>query len=452
MESSPSRKLVAILYADVANYSRLTGTDEEGTHRLLSAYLDVFTATIKTYSGRVVHFAGDAILAEFSGVSQALTCAAAVQQDLATRNGELPEDRRLRFRVGVNLGEVIVDRNDIYGDGVNVAARLESLAEPDGICVSESVRNAVGGRLPLVYEFLGEQAVKNIQEPVRAYSVELEPGATLPAPGALGTPPSGGRSRTIAAVLAGAALVAIGALAWLAPWTASMEAASMEEMAFPLPDEPSIAVLPFENLGGDSDQDYLGDGITEALIIALSKIPKMFVIAPQAAFAQRNAKMARAAESLGVRYVLQGSVQRDDERIRVNTQLADALSGERIWAERYDREFADIFSLQDDITQKVVTALEVELTEGEQARVWRRQTDNTKAYEYYLRGIEHWRQFTKTDNSQAQKLLRQAVELDPGFAVAWVNLARTHYFDARFGWSDDPKHASHKPSGLPRKR
>lgn len=439
MENHLPRKLAAILYADVAGYSRLTGEDEEGTHRLLSAYLDAFTATIQGYEGRVVHFAGDAILAEFPAVSQALTCAASVQRDLEARNAELPEARRVQFRIGVNLGEVIVDRDDVYGDGVNVAARLETLAEPGGICVSESVRSAAGSRLPLAYEFLGEQEVKNIREPVRAYRVALEPGATLQAPSTTGRPARGFPRRTAAVILAGLVLAVAAALSWLAPWAPSIEAASVEQMAFPLPDEPSIAVLPFDNLSDDPDQDYLSDGITESLIIALSKIPKMFVIAPEAAFAQRDAKVARAAEALGVRYVLQGSVQRADERIRVNAQLADALTGERIWAERYDRAFEDIFALQDDITQKVATAMEVALTEGEQARVWRRQTDNPKAYEHFLRGMDYIRRFTKTDNGRAQHLFEQAVELDPNFGVAWVNLARTHYFDGRFGWSDEPK-------------
>ncbi len=312
------RKLTAILYADVAGYSRLTGEDEERTHRALSAYLDTLTTSIERHNGKVLHYAGDAVLAEFASVVNALTCAVVIQRDLKARSEHLPKQRKVQFRIGINLGDVIVDRNEIYGDGVNVAARLESLAEPGGICISESVRTAIGKKLPVDYEFLGEQEVKNIAEPVKAYRVRLEDEA---APTAART---SNRLKRRFGVVSAAVMVLVavaGVVTWLKPWVSpeqpvsaerieepvaikSTEAlASVERMAFPLPDKPSIAVLPFTNMSDDPKQEYFVDGMTEDLITDLSKISGLFTIARNSVFTYKgkSVKVRQVAEELGVR-------------------------------------------------------------------------------------------------------------------------------------------------------
>ncbi len=287
MQERLPRKLAAIFYADVAGYSRLTGEDEEGTHRRLSEYLDLMSTAIEDHQGNVVHYAGDAVLADFSTITEALTCAALIQRDLQERNRPLPDERKVQFRIGVNLGEVIIDRDDIYGDGVNVAARLEALGEPGGICISESVHTAIGNKLPMDYEFLGEQQVKNIAKPVKAYHARLRPDAVL---ATVTRPRKGPRTRLrIVAVSAVLGLVlAGGILAWLKPWAPREEPASVERMAFPLPEKPSIAVLPFSNLSGDAEQEYFADGMTDDLITDLSKISGLFVISRNSTFTYKG--------------------------------------------------------------------------------------------------------------------------------------------------------------------
>jgi adenylate cyclase len=285
VEERLPRKLTAILYADVAGYSRLTGEDEEGTHRTLRAYLDRISSIIVDHSGRVVHYAGDAVLADFATVVDALGCAAAVQQELNGRNSGLPEERKVQFRIGVNLGDVIVDKEEIYGDGVNIAARLESLAESGGICISESVYSAVGTKLPFDYQFLGAQEVKNIKEPVRAYRVLLEHSAATIKGHRTGRPSR--RGVLVGALIIGL-LVAVGLVKWFKPWAPTVEPASPERMAFPLPDKPSIAVLPFTNMSDDPSQEYFVDGMTEDLITDLSKLSGLFVIARNSTFTYKG--------------------------------------------------------------------------------------------------------------------------------------------------------------------
>ncbi len=426
----------------MAEYSRLTGEDEEGTHRRLSEYLDLIADAIRRHAGRVVHYAGDAVLADFPTASEVLTCAAAVQRDLEERNADLPEERRIRFRIGVNLGEVIVDRNDIYGAGVNVAARLETLAEPGGICVSESVRNAVGGRLPLGYDFLGEQTVKNIEEPVRAYRVRVDPEVALPAPSVVGKRAGRVTRRTAAAITVGFVLAVAGVLTWLEPWAPKIEAASVERMAFPLPDKPSIAVLPFDNLAGSQEQEYLADGFTENIITELSRFKKFFVIARNSVFAYKGepVKVQQVAEELGVRYVVEGSVQTAGDKVRVTAQLIDALTGRHIWAERFDRRLQDIFSVQDEITRTVAATLEQNIDLAEYERVRRKPTEKLNAYEHVKRGFAEWFTFTQEGNQRAKRLFEKARALDPSYSEAYIGLAWVHINGYRFGWSE-----SHSP-------
>ncbi|MBW2557072.1 MAG: tetratricopeptide repeat protein, partial [Deltaproteobacteria bacterium] len=344
----------------------------------------------------------------------------------------------MEFRIGVNLGDVIHEEDRIYGDGVNVAARVESLAEAGGICVSGIVFDQIESKLPLGYEYLGEQHVKNISKPVRVYKALMDPEAVGKVIGEKRAEPKWGQRAALALVIV-LLLIVGGLLIWRTS-SPPVQVASVEKMAFPLPDKPSIAVLPFDNLSGDPSQDYFSDGITENIITALSNVSNLFVIARNSTFTYKGkpVKVQQVAEDLGVHYVLEGSIQRSGDHIRITAQLNDALTGHHLWAENYDRKFEDIFALQDDITEQVAMALEVKLTEGEQARMWRRKAANPEAYEYFLRGLEIYRSFTKEDNAQARRLWEKAAELDPDYAQAWLQIGWTHYRDGRFGWTDTP--------------
>jgi adenylate cyclase len=391
------RKLAAILYADVVGYSRLTGEDEEGTHRRLSEYLDAISDAVKEHQGRVVHYAGDAVLADFGTVTDALSCSTSIQRGLENRNRALPDERRVVFRIGVNLGEVIVDRDDIYGDGVNVAARLEGLADPGGICISESVRAAAGKKLALDYEFMGEQQVKNIEEPVRAYRVKM-----------------GGEGK---------------------------EDAPAKRRSLGVPDKPSIAVLPFDNMSGDPEQEFFADGISEDLITALSKIRWFFVIARNSSFTYKGqaVEVTRVAEELGVRYVIEGSVRKAGNRVRISAQLIDATTGRHVWAERYDRSLEDIFELQDEMTQTIVGAVEPELSAAERERAAHKPPGSLDAWETYQRGLLHLWSFTKDDMTESQRLFRRVHELDPAFATAYAHESYSCYLDVMLGFAEHPE-------------
>ncbi len=427
MEERLPRKLAAILYTDVAGYSRLTGEDEDATHRRLSEYLDLISATVEQYHGRVMHYAGDAVLAMFDAVVDALCCAAVVQRDLIGRNEILPDERKVQFRIGVNMGDVIEDRDDIYGDGVNVAARLESLGKPGGICISDSVHTAVGNKLPLEYEFIGEQQVKNIAKPVKAYHARLKPGAELPSPTAFSKRRQPIRPYILAATTI-ALVIAGGILIWFQPWQPKEEPASIEQMAFPLPDKPSLAVLPFTNMTGDPEQEYFSDGITDDLITDLSKISGLFVIARNSTFAYKGipVKVRQVAEELGVRYVLEGSVRRAGETVRINVQLIDATTGGHLWAERYDGSLTNVFALQDKVTQKIVIALAVNLTADEKTRRTNKETDSPAAYDAFLEGWTRYRLFTPDDFVKAIPHLERAIELDPNYSRAHAALAAVY--------------------------
>jgi adenylate cyclase len=436
------RKLTAILSADVKGYSRLMSEDEESTIRTITAYREVIAAIVQKHRGRVVDSPGDNILAEFASVLDATQAAVEIQEELKVRNTELPDDRKMEFRIGVNLGDVVHEQERIYGDGVNVAARVESLAEPGGICVSGTVFDQIENKLPLGYEYLGEQSVKNISKPVRVYKVLMDPEAVGKVIGEKRPEPKRGLKMALAAVTA-LLLVIGGGVIWksfLSTPSLPVEVASIEKMAFPLPEKPSLAVLPFDNLSGDSSQDYFSDGITEAIITTLSNVTNLFVIARNSSFTYKGkpVKVQQVAEELGVRYVLEGSVQRSGDRVRITAQLIDALKGHHLWAENYDREFGDIFALQDDITEHVTVALKVKLTEGEQARIRRGHANNPEAYVYWLRGLEFNRIYTKEACAQARKLYEKAAELDPNYGHAWQSIGWTHYRDGRFGWTDTP--------------
>jgi len=436
------RRLVAILVADVVGYSRLMGADEEATLSALRALRTaVIDPALTKHHGRLVKTTGDGLLVEFTSVVDALRCGIAWQQGVARANVDIAQDRRVVFRIGINLGDVIVEDGDIHGDGVNVAARLESLARPGTICISRAARDQVRDKLPVQFESLGALHVKNIARPVQAFLVT--PGADLRA----GTLPGGWmRSRLglSLAVAAFAVMTASGALVWLAPWATVAERDAVEVRlhgsALPLPDLPSIAVLPFDNLGADVQDHRLGEALAENIISSLSKLPQMFVIARNSTFTYKGqaAMVQKVSKELGVRYVLEGSVQQAGAKVRINAQLIDAMSGFHLWSETYDREIDDIFALQDDITLNVVTALQIELTQGEVARIRQRGTHNLRAWLLVNQSFEHLMRFTKQDNAQARKLAEEAVELDPNYPEAYVRLARTYLIEFHSGWTANP--------------
>ena len=427
------RKLAAILSADVQGYSRLMGDDEVATVRTLTAYRDVMATHIQAHRGRVVDAPGDNLLAEFASVVDAVACAVAMQHDLTARNAALPAPRQMVFRIGINLGDVLVEGDRLYGDGINIAARLEGLAAGGGICLSGTAYDQVENKLAVGYEWLGEHVVKNIAKPVRVYRVLTDPAAPA-APGGT-TPRAVSRSRR-RLVLAVGLLVLLLGVGGVARWT-FFPRVSEVRTALELPDKPSIAVLPLANLSDDPQQEYFSDGMTEELITALSKISGLFVIARTSVFTYKGqpVKVQQVSQDLGVRYVLEGSVRKAAERVRITAQLIDATTGTHLWAERYDRVLADVFTVQDEITRHIVTALEVQLTSGEQVRLWRQGTTHPEAYDTFLRGRDQAMRKTREDTVQARRLYERAIALDPGFAMAYVGLASTLTLEVRLGWS-----------------
>jgi adenylate cyclase len=386
------RKLAAILSADVKGYSRLMGEDEVATVRTLETYRRMIASLIDQFRGRVVDSPGDNILAEFASVVDAVEAAVEIQKELRKRNAPLPENRKMEFRIGINLGDVIEEGERIYGDGVNVASRLEGLADGGGICISGSAYEQVENKVALEFDYLGEQVVKNIKKPVRVYRVLMK-GKLVQGTG----------------------------------------------REFPLPDKPSIAVLPFVNMSGDPEQEYFSDGMTEDLITDLSKIAGLFVIARNSVFTYKGkaVKVDQVGRELGVQYVLEGSVRKAGGRVRITAQLVDAGLGGHLWADRYDRDLEDIFALQDEVTQQIIAALAVKLTESEQERLTRRYTDNLAAYDYFLRGWEQFHRFTKQSTHQAQQAFERAIELDSQFALAHGYLALKYWLEWSFGWSQN---------------
>ena len=425
-ENSVKRKLTAILCADVKGYSRLMGEDEVGTFHTLSAYLEIMNTIIEAHRGRVFSSPGDAILAQFVSVVDAVECAVELQEKIETKNTDVPEDRKMQFRIGVNLGDVIHDGDQIYGDGVNIAARIETLAEPGKVSISRNVYNQVRNKLKFGYEYQGEHQVKNIAEPVSVYKVLTAPedaGQLIGEPKA----PKRLSKKSYISIFAVLALVAAAAIWHFYPRAAEIEPASVDKMAYSLPDKPSIAVLPFDNMSGDPEQEYFSDGITEEIISSLSKTDQLFVIARNSTFTYKGkpVKVKQVAEELGVRYVLEGSVRKFEDRVRITAQLIDAVAGHHLWAESYDRDLKDIFALQDEITMKIVTALRVKLTEGDQARMWAKKTENL---DLLLKDMEAWSFWrgSKEDvvrfGQMGQEIVDMASEASSGYRIlGWYN-------------------------------
>jgi adenylate cyclase len=390
---SQSRRLAAILAADIAGYSALMGSDEARTVSDLKGHQAVVLPMVGEFGGRVIDTAGDGILAEFPSVFNAVECAVAIQRTMVERNAAIEPGRRMEFRIGVNLGDVIYDNDRIFGDGVNVAARLEAIAEPGSICVSGKVHEEIHTKIGLPYEDLGDKQLKNIAEPVRVYGIRLDRAPT----------------RTVLA----------------------------------LPDKPSIAVLPFQNMSGDPEQEYFSDGMTEDLITDLSKVSGLFVIARNSSFAYkgRSVKVQEIGRDLGVRFVLEGSVRKSGNRVRITAQLIDAGSGGHLWAERFDRDLTDIFSTQDEVVAKIVGTLAVTLTRGEEQRLRRHGTGNVEAYESWLRAREFLTRGTRESVAQAQVMYRRAIEIDLNFARPHAGLALAAISDYVSDWAPDPAQA-----------
>jgi adenylate cyclase len=419
------------------------GEDEEFTVRTITAYREIISSVVQKHRGRVVDTPGDNILAEFASVVDAVQSAVEIQEELKVKNAEIPENRRMEFRIGINLGDVIQDKERIYGDGVNIAARIEGLAAASGINVSGTVYDTIKNKLTLGYEYVGEHSVKNIAEPVRVYRVLMTPETIGKV---IGEPRVKLRRRQKAALTVAIALAlsVAGVVFWksfLRAPSSPVEVASVEKVVYQLPDKPSIAVLPFVNISGDHEQEYFSDGITEEVITALSKVPKLFVIARDSTFFYkgRSVKIEQVGRELGVRYVLEGGVRMAGEKVRITAQLVEAQTGHHLWAERYDRNLKDVFVLQDEITMKIITALQVKLMEAEQARLLAKGTENLEAYLKLLQGREYFYHMNKEDNALGRQLIKDAISLDPEYPNAYAFLASTHVLDMWLGASQSPR-------------
>src|SRR5712692_7482913 len=421
------------------------GENEEATLRTLTSYRKLIDGLIQQHRGRFVNSAGDSVVAEFASGVDAVQCAVVIQATLKAENATRQPERRMDFRIGVNLGDVMVDGEQIYGDGVNVAARLESLAEPGGICVSGTVCEHLGNRLALSYEDLGEQSVKNIAKPVRIYRVLLEAGAATPTRQRQGVARKYVRRGIFS--IAGLAIIAATVLfvqqLSLRPPTPSASIPPAQPPALPLPNTPSIAVLPFTNMSGDQGQEYFSDGMTDDLITALSRLPDLFVIARTSTFTYKGkaAKVQDIGRELGVAYVLEGSVRKASDNVRITAQLVDATSGDHLWAEHYDRPLKDIFSLQDEIVRRIVTTLKLQLRLDMQFRyVVGQHTDNPEAYDDYLRGEKYVLTLSADGILKGRQMFEKAIELDPAYTDAYGWLGYTYFWSWYSQYSgDDPK-------------
>jgi TolB-like protein/lipopolysaccharide biosynthesis regulator YciM len=392
-----SRRLAAVLCADVKGYTRLMAAAEEDVHRLTMARLDLFRTHIASFHGRIVNIAGDGVLAEFSSVVSAVEFAVDIQRRLLAANSELPENRRVEFRVGINLGEVIVDGDHIFGDCVNVAERLQQFSEANGICISQDVYYQVRNKLSYSYTHLGKQRLKNISDPIDVYGIQFDTETDLLRP-----------------------------------------AVRIRSRPLVPPIRPSVAVMPFANLSGHADQDYLSDGIAEDIIVNLAKFRELFVIARNSSFTfkGRTATPQQIGSDLGVRYLLEGSVRPSEQRVRITADLVDARTGREVWGERYDRSLGDIFAIQDEVTQLIVATLVGEIDDAELRRIGERDAPDLEAYGFFLRGQQAFYRYSRESNVVAQHMYRKAIELDPGFSRAYAALSRTYHYDWQFSWSE----------------
>jgi TolB-like protein/class 3 adenylate cyclase len=396
------RRLAAILAADVAGYSRLTGLDEEGTHvRLRERLRGLADPKISEHRGKVVKHTGDGVLAEFGSVVDAVRCAIEVQRGMAEQNATMPQVKRIEFRIGIHVGDIIVDDNDIFGDGVNIAARLEGIAEPGGVCISDDAQRQVRGKVDSAFEDMGPQNLKNIVEPMRAWRLRMNASGSAAAP---------------------------------------IEPPVESTQALALPDKPSIAVLPFENMSGDPEQEYFADGMVEDIITALSRFKALFVIARNSSFTYkgRAVDVKQVGRELGVRYVLEGSVRKAANRVRITGQLVDTATGAHLWADRFDGGLGDVFDLQDQVTESVVGAIAPAVEKAEIERAKRKPTESLDAYTVYLRGLARLYQFTSRQaNEEALRLFNSAIELDPDFASAYGRAASCYAYAKGIGWIPD---------------
>jgi len=448
------RKLAAVLSASAEEYGRLMGEDEAGILQTLKGHHQVMCSLVEKHQGRVVDTRGDNLLAEFASVVGALECAVEIQKELKGRNEELPKERRMPFRIGIHLGDIIEEEGKIYGDGVNVAALLDSLADGGGICVSRSAHDQVKNKLDVGYQDLGQRGVENISEPVRVYRVVLEPDPKWKMIGKFWSRMKQWQKVTL--TIGVALLQVAGGLVVKKyldrPPSPPVATASIQKVALPLPDKPSIAVLPFENMTGDPKQEYFADGFTEQIITSLSKIPALFVISRNSTFTYKGkpVKVQQVGEELGVRYVLEGSLQKSSGRIRINVQFIDAISGQHLWAESYDRELKDIFSLQDEVILKITSAMSVNLTAGEQARAWAEGTKSLEAYLKLMQGREYRYKGNRESIALARRMAEEAIALDPKYAEAYVLLGVTYYLEV-FQGTTRPKDVIPKATELMQK-
>jgi len=452
-EEGFKRKLTAILSADVAGYSRLMGEDEAETVKTLTAYRKIMGEMIQQHRGRVIDSPGDNLLAEFPSVVDAVQYAVAAQNELKARNAELPENRRMEFRIGVNLGDVIEEEGRIYGDGVNIAARIEGLAEPGGICISGSGFEQVRNKLLLGYQYLGEQTVKNIMQPIKVYRVLMEPESVGKVIGEKKRKEAGWRWAAVAAVVLVSGALALWNFYFRPP---PIEPASKENMALPLPDIPSIAVLPFVNMSDDPKQEFFSDAVTENIITGLSKLPQLFVIARNSTFTYKGkpVKVKQVSEELGVQYVLEGSVQKSGDRVRITAQLIDALKGYHIWAERYDRDLTDLFAVQDEITLKILSTLHVKLTGTYRSSAEEKYFRGKQSFDCYSKLVEgagHNQLWNIEDNNLARRLAEEAVAMCPEIPSAYSLLGWVYHHDYYLGNTKSPQETLKKSFELAQK-
>ena len=459
------RRLAAIMAVDVVGYSRLVGADEAGTLARVKAHrIDFAEPLISEHHGRIVKLTGDGALVEFASAVDAVECAVAIQNGMAAREAAEPEERRIRYRIGINIGDIVLEDGDIFGDGVNVAARLEGLAEPGSICIARNVYNQVKAKLDLGFEPMGEHRVKNIAEPIVAYRVLPGPGAR-PRTRAAAITWALRRHRPAAIGAAAVVLLMTGAGgAWYAFWRPSVpppatiaeiagSGGAQAKPALPLPDKPSIAVLPFDNLSGEVRYERLADGLTEDIITDLSRFRDLFVIARNSTFVYKDkpTDVRQVARELGVRYVLEGSLQAEGDRVRITAQLVDATTGNHLWSKRYDRPLDDVFAVQSEVTQTIVAQLggldsAIALAGRDLAR--RKPAESLEAYDYYLLGVETKERFTKEDLKKAQKLFQKAIEIDPNFARGYVGLTHTYDMEISLGFSEFHSRLNEKLIGI----